>query len=813
MLSLRHIRLAWVLIAVPLLGSSQVYIQSNVPKEQSPLLSDDCYTQNLDNGNAALRRSDYKTALAFFTAAKQCPEAQNNLRRQSDLDARISRCAELSAPAQSVAATSTKAASKVQKAPKSRAFTSETSNARKLFPINASLLNDTLDDCFHRMEAEAERAYRLQYWEDAAALFRAAKNCANANQESRQKMTQRILDCRNSAENELFAKQQEAERQARHAIASKLADDAEKLLRHTDRSLAYRLADFANQYIAPDDNPDCVQAILDAWYYQPSDKSKHRQDELYRPAFCYELADNLGEDIQLKFERKRSGAYWLWAFAPKKGELTAWEFPGMTVAQTINLGENSRVRGFDVSNNGTILLYGDNFLEVRKGGQNRRVQVPKVTHWCFSERGDELFFENTGEQAIYLLPLMEIDAKNTKKGVRANELSWSGVERPFVTGVAPGMLAFYHTAGKFWLGYSDRVEVLAKTEFGKPWKREATIRFEAMGLPEDFSSEAVRMQLFPKKGFAVLTFSNKMKVVNFSEKDNVRTSTIEDQTPLAILEKQSHIACINNSNYEYQGFWIINALNGDTLVRQRFANYYNFDNFSGSFSDDGHWVAAANPSGNVKAWSLSEAPTIRQYKMSEIDENLPRFSLLGKYFWLQLADTLLAYRTSDLTSPYRSIPTPIAKWRGASDYWSLSQISPESIEARNLNDGRKLVFPCPNEDGMAWYYAFDASGEKFVAYMTSWNTIEVRSLRNGTLLDQKTFEGGAIGEIRAIPNDALIVVQNNPFGESATGHSTVKMWHPTNPQRENSKYCACTAMGSRPSRLTRAATSQPSPTV
>lgn len=780
-----HSCLLWAFVLTPLLGPSQINILNNALQEQNLILTDDCYIQNLDNGNAALRRNDYKSALAFFKAAKQCPETQSNLRRQSDLDMRINRCKELLTNAPSLAAlpseTTSRNKGKQGTTQANRTPLPEKSNARKEFPIKASLLSDTLDDCFYRMENEAERAFRLKYWEDAAALFRAAKNCSNANQENRRKMSQRILDCRNAAEAELFAKQQEAERRARHAIASKLANDSEKLLRHTDRSLAYRLADFANQYIAPDDNPDCIQAILDAWYYQPTEISKHRYDELYRPAFCYELADNLGEGVRLKFERKRGGKHWLWVFVPQNNELTAWEFPSMTAVQTINLGDNSKVRGFDVSPNGSILLYGDNFLEVRKGGQNHRVQVPKVTLWCFSERGDELFFENSTEKTIYLLSLTDLEYRNTKRGVRSNELAWApNMERPYVTGIEPGLLAISYDAGEFWLGYSNRIEILSKSESGKPWKRQATIRFEEMELPQQLSPDAVHMHLSPKNKFAVLAFANKAKVIDFSNKNNVLSRNYDDQIPLATLSKQGHIACINNSNYEQQGFWIINAFNGDTLLRQRLSNFYNFDNFSGSFSDDGHWVAAANSAGNVKAWNLTDAPTIKKYDMPAVDEKLPQFSASAKYFWLYSKDTLFTYSTDDLTLPYRTTPSPIAQWIGASDDWLLTQVSPQNIELQKLDNSKKITLPCPNEDGMTRHYAFDVSGEKFVAYMTSWNTIEVRSLHDGVLLDQKTFEGGEIGHLKAMPQDALLVVQHNPFGESAIGQSSVKIWHPAN---------------------------------
>ncbi len=119
-------------------------------------------------------------------------------------------------------------------------------------------------DCYTRQLDQGNAALRRGEAREALRHFEEAKNCPGADQKTRQQMSEKISACRNAAENELFAKQQEAERQARHAIAANLADDAQELLRSEDRSLAFRLADFANQYIAPDDNQDCVQAMLDA---------------------------------------------------------------------------------------------------------------------------------------------------------------------------------------------------------------------------------------------------------------------------------------------------------------------------------------------------------------------------------------------------------------------------------------------------------------------------------------------------------------------------------------------------------------------
>ena len=117
---------------------------------------------------------------------------------------------------------------------------------------------------------EADRAFRDSCWDDAAKLYRAAKTCADANQTDRERMTQRIEACEEAAKDELLQKEQKAIRTARHAIAANRANDAMDLLRQGERSLAWRLADFANYYIAPDDNPDCLNAMYEAYFYTPS---------------------------------------------------------------------------------------------------------------------------------------------------------------------------------------------------------------------------------------------------------------------------------------------------------------------------------------------------------------------------------------------------------------------------------------------------------------------------------------------------------------------------------------------------------------
>jgi WD40 repeat protein len=768
--------------------AAQGYLQNNIPVQQT-LPASDCYTRNLDNGNAALRRGEAREALRFFNLAKDCPEAIGNTRRQAELDSRIIRCTEQlpgyennRVELKPLDATTAKNTSR-------RTFSSDISNARRNYSANRNLLKDTLDDCFYRIVDEADRAYRLKFWEDAAALYRAAKNCNDADQKNRQEMSQKIIACRNAAENELFAKQQEAERQARHAIAANLADDAQEILRTTDRSLAFRLADFANQFIAPEDNPDCVQAMFDAWYFQPSENSKHRKEELYRPVLCYELAENLGENAQIKFERKRNGSHWLWAFKPKTGQVYAWELPSMKLMHQIETGEGARYEGFDLSPTGDQLFWGNNYFELRRGANEHRIPVPRTANWCFSTRGDELFYENVSDQKIYFLKINDIfEQQLARKGAKnTNMVQKPVVAQEIVSGIQPGLMAMQYVGGKFWLGYRDRVEILSKEAAGKPWRREKTVLFDQVNIPNYVDQKDIKLVLHPEYGFAFIAIAQGCWTIPISlnpsaADSNLVTREFKNMYPLAVSAKTQKAACIHFGNYQYDSFWLLDAFSGDTLLRQRIPDFTGFDLLEGSFSEDGQWVAASSVYGTLIVWALRDAPTVETNQLSVLPGEIPRFSPSGTHLSVSTGDTLMIFNTERPKRPAHVWAGKGLPWSGTSDHWALLQITPDSVEARHLADGRKLRFPCVNPEFTPYLYTFDPTGQLYVAYLTDWSKIEVRSLKNGALLTSKTFEGGTIQELSFIPETKdLLIVQQKSMSESFNTQSSVKVWSPLVP--------------------------------
>lgn len=765
--------------------TAQNYDQ-NAPPVQQTQVAVDCYTRNLDNGNAALRRGESKTALQFFYEAKKCPDAQGNLRRQSELETRITRCEEQLGIKKNATPDAQKA-EQIANTARKRTFSNELPSARKNYPANHNFLKDTLDDCFQRMVDEADRAFRLKFWEDAAALYRAAKNCADADQKDRQLMSEKITVCRNAAENELFAKQQEAERQARHAIAANLADDAQELLRTTDRSLAFRLADFANQYVAPDDNPDCVQAMFDAWYYQNTEDTKHQTDELYHPVFCYELTNNLGENTQIKFDQQRDGSQWLWAFVPKDGDMFVWEMPTMKMIQAYGTGEGNGYKGFDLSPTDDILFWGDNFFEIRHGTSVHRISVNSVANWCFSARGDEFFYENIADQKIYALNIREVFAQQTtRKGAKmANKVVLPAVPREMVSGVPGGLLAMRFVDGKFWLGFRDRVEVLSKDGPGKAWKREK-ILYPEVAVPETMGQNELKLALYPNEGFAVLASTQggwSIPIVQKSDstRASFKTRKFESMFPIAASPLAGQLACEHTGTFPHLGFWLMDARTGDTILHQKIPTYTGFDVLKGAFSPDARWVAATSFEGDIKVWALKDAPTVWTSQLTRTPYDLPHFSPNGERLFVPYQDTLAVINTIQSDKPEHYWRNQTYAHRGASDHWALLQTSPDSIEVRHLSNGKTLKFESPNPGGNSWLYAFDAKGEKWVAHQTDFNAIEVRSLKTGAVVASKIFEGGIIGELQFIPgSDNLLVVLYQSREEFGNGSSSVKIWSPLN---------------------------------
>jgi hypothetical protein len=242
------------------------------------------------------------------------------------------------------------------------------------------------DTCFAITRAEADRFFNCRCWDEAMSLYRAAKSCADANQNARSDMNQRIQACRDSAEQELRRSEQAARRQFLHAAAANLADDAQELLKNYDRSTAFRLADFAAQYVAPGPNPECLQALLNAWYYVPPEQTG--QSSGLQVPFCYQLDYDLGAGVQARFGKNGR----LYTFAPSSSTLYSWNSQSWEPNMPVQIEKG--FPQFDLSpDDRTLLFFSDNTLLFWRSQKDTfRVRAPNVRRYCFSPDGNEFFF-------------------------------------------------------------------------------------------------------------------------------------------------------------------------------------------------------------------------------------------------------------------------------------------------------------------------------------------------------------------------------------------------------------------------------------
>jgi hypothetical protein len=482
------------------------------------------------------------------------------------------------------------------------------------------------DSCYDITVREADRAYRGGYWNDASKLYRAAKNCADADKLKRNTLNNRIEACRLAADQELRDEQQKAIRQARQAVATNRANDARELLEQFDRSLAFRLADFANEYIAPPDeaNPACLQAIVDTWNYNPSVHSNLDDPtaELLVP-FCYELAGNLdnttsladGEPIQLRFLGDGDQRV-LYVFLNRRHELMSWRMRDMQAQKTIAV--DTTWRGMEVSPDGETLVFYNNetFVFWRDARTMRSVQVPTMSHFCFDENGDTFYFFNPSEGTVYAQSVRDLFVAAPAQSKTRTAKRTASAPRVVHRGVSEGLLSMAMGNGILWLAYRDHVDWVppggdnigfetpqtAVADFTWPWSAEAT----------------VRVQCFPDKRW-VLFGTNDRMVTTHADSTLTRLSLLTqyDGQPLGYSQRGDLTATLyqppSQSNNRL-GIW-----HTDPSVRLRYgalsANEDFLLSFSGAFGIDqkavggstpSRWFGAVTSAGALRVWELRQ---------------------------------------------------------------------------------------------------------------------------------------------------------------------------------------------------------------
>jgi WD40 repeat protein len=323
--------------------------------------------------------------------------------------------------------------------------------------------------------------------------------------------------------------------------------------------------------------------------------------------------------------------------------------------------------------------------------------------------------------------------------------------------------------------------VLSKPVPAQPWKREKIIRFEGVEHVQSLEHTDLRLEIFPKEGFAQLEYYGGATTIFLDSPSGSSPSFrhFTDFFPLAVSPGSHQLAVQHTGNYQYNHFWLFDAFSGDTLVRQRIPNYINFDLMKGTFSPDARWVAATTYLGNICVWALKDEPTLQTARLPiRLTDPLDaHFNSDGALLFHYKNDTLQVFQTDQATQPPRLFKHQQNVLRGSSDDWVLVGSSEQNCAALRLEDGKRVAIPCLEPPyGL---FAVNEPEEQYIAYLTDKTKVEVRSLKDGTLVAARVFEGGPIGELHFIPGSYdLVVVQHNSTSREETERSSVKIWSP-----------------------------------
>lgn len=628
-------------------------------------------------------------------------------------------------------------------------------------PSREFILSKT-DTCFNLTRQEANRAFSLRCWDEAMALYRAAKSCANANQKARMEMNKRIQACRDSSEQELRDSEQQARRQLLHATAGNLAEDAKDLLKNYDRSLSYRLADFAGQYIAPGPNGKCLQALLDAWYYEPPIQPGTPGYKDFQVPFCYQLDYDLGSNVQVRFGGRDSYQR-LYAYAPASRQLYSWDTGEFKPGKPTQIEEG--FTRFDISPDGkTMLFFSDKNIQLRRGrSEVFRINAANVQRYCFSNSGDEFLYFDESESKIYLVDMEDAYAQR------------KGSQRPgpklLVPGVQYEVLGMAYYEGRIWLGGRDSLVVLQRAGKEAQWLLEKSVAWS-----QPANVYATGLQLFPDRQAAVFIYGTGAVYIPIAVNDGLPQSTGQPVTlrgtPLAIRQDVSLVAHSQSDND------LLYLLTTDSGAVRHGAYLHPDDEFmpmNGAFSPDYRWFSAATDTGTLKLWALTELKNDASTSLAGDDQ--VEFSPNGDYFCRYRHASLEMFATDTPHETLYKFPDTIENCaiQAVSRNWVVYGTGENFLRARQTVTGKMFEF---STDGTESQSAID-DAERFVAYTVRADSVVVRSLVSGAVVAQKSFNG-YVNRLHFVPNTGEIVIIQRDQTESDLANQTIaKIWNPS----------------------------------
>jgi WD40 repeat protein len=712
----------------------------------------DCYHQNLDAGLAAKRRGDCTTALKHFQEALDCEEVTGNTRWISELEALIQQCH---------GATGNKIA--LQEMDEvGRARRQDLPVVRRRYVPSKDFLAYSGDSCFVVTSREADRAYGAGFWDDAAKLYRAAKSCRDADQSERARMNTRISACRDAAEDELRQKEQAAVRAARHAIANNAADDAQDNLNNFNRTLAYRLADYANEYIAPEDNPRCVQALIDAWYYRPVAPSDGTS--VFQVPLCYQIATNLPTGTEIRhLSRNNKGK--IYAFSPNQNLLWSWDARSFEPQEPIQLGE--KYSAYEASPDGETLVFAktNQYLFWRSPRQSLKVQVAASYASCFNQSGDTFYYFDVYEQTINAISLKE--AFGYRKGSVKK-----GTPVKYFSNIGQDLNNFAVCQDAIWLAYSDRLEIWKQQGQTKAWSLAKTVVFSR--LPQ----YTLRIYLYPETGSAIVSGDSSM-VFNL----NAAFDTLSVLNPETVISGQLFAATDDGSliaatkaNDADPDRLIVNTTKDASALFSTLINHNDWPEFPvATFSRDNAWLFSVSLDGTLYAWDLSSSESDWLYNIGDVDAiaiTPDGMNLIARkdHDWV-LIDSDTRKKSKDILT----VEGQDIKMFAWSNAWVAYQTGADSVHLKSYQSDQTFVFPVRMSGNQIPVAAFSPD-ENLIAYTDAAKSVTIRSLESGAVIATRTFDGKISG-IQLLPgSEEVVVVQGNEDPVSQNVRTIAKIW-------------------------------------
>lgn len=658
------------------------------------------------------------------------------------------------------------------------------------YKLRDTFLRFSGPNCYEITRDEGLRALKARDWDLAASLFRSAKNCTDANEKRRAEMSTLIGESQTKAKNELIEKEREATRIARHAIASNRAEDAQELLRSFNRSLAFRLADFADRFIAPPDdnqNSDCVQALLDAWNYSPYYHSNTSNYPNVQLPFCFQVVENLGPNAQIKYANYQGKSH-LFAFSPvettdgnngkqeaNKAAMLYW-WDAETLERRGSMRLDKDLTGFDVAPDGRTLVFFSKrqFVFWRGPGENMTLDVPNVDLYCFDDDCQKFYYFLPERGEIYLKNVPKSFSRITKNSTKRSKGNYASTPlkeetEPVYSGIAgAGFFKFSVRKGALWMAYYDRVMVMdhgvGKT-FPMPYSLYPDTKPDQVMLwPE------VRRLQFTNDSLDIMYL---LPMAKSPDGTKVEQMVGYGELPLASDPTGSRLL----ASYNPQTSHVYIRENARDIRYYSTPSLRQDDGFKlngASLSPDGQWLAAITREGMLMAYSLGNELHNSSWPFFPTRDFSLQFTPDGHRFVVLQDDSIRVFDADDWHNPQFAFkPEKEAPVLVLTDNMLAYRASQEALQVFRFSDGKQFEVNFPVPFGYVGHIVDLDSVHNRIVH-ASGRTVTIEQLGGNNMRWSREFEG-RVQSVYFVPQSQKLMVIHESSGYN-TERSSIKFW-------------------------------------